>query len=123
MGAFFIGMWIFYSIFGLWIYHKIFTVYYTNLSGGIMKELVMSVFFGVIMSALTLHFWKISIVILLILGFVFSMKAEEKNKKIAIIAVFIVISIFVGVLGNDVNHMNEENDVNSQTSTTTESDL
>ncbi len=114
-GAILIGMWIGYAILGLWIYHKVFTVYYASASNGLMKELVYAAFFGFIMTFVTLHFWKISIVVLLILGLILTTKVEDKSKKITIIAVFIVISIFIGMLGKDINSTDTDDNTTSQT--------
>lgn len=114
-GAILIGMWIGYAILGLWVYHKVFTVYYASASNGLMKELVSAAFFGFIMTIITLHFWKFSIVALLILGLMLAAKAEDKSKKITIIVVFIVISIFIGMMGKDINSTDTDDNTTSQT--------
>lgn len=113
-GAILIGMWIGYAILGLWIYHKVFTVYYASASNGLMKELVY-VAFSVLL-------WHLSHCILE--NFYCSItnsgsdshyKVEDKSKKITIIAVFIVISIFIGMLGKDINSTDTDDNTTSQT--------
>lgn len=119
MGTILIGMWIVYAILGLVLYHKIFTVYYGNLFNGLLGELVSAAFFGFIMSFLTLHFWKIAIIILLIVGLILAAKAQEGSKKAIIIVVFVIISILIGILGNDINNMGNEDNSSSQTTVQT----
>lgn len=99
-------LWIVFSI-GVWvIYHKIFTVYYFNLSQGLMKELFLSAFVGMILTGLTLHFWWLTAIILLLVGFGFSTKTENPSGKKVIIVVFAIAAIVVAIVGISTKSQN-----------------
>lgn len=99
MSGIVVVLWIVFSI-GVWIiYHKIFTVYYFNLSQGLMKELFLSAFLGMILAGLTLYFWWLTAIILLLVGFGVSGKAENPSGKKAIIVVFAIAAIVVAIVG------------------------
>lgn len=92
-------LWIIFSI-GTWIaYHKIFTVYYFSLSQGLMKELFLSAFIGGILTALTLYFWWVAAIILLLVGVGVSGKTENLSGKKAIMVVFVIAAIVVAIVG------------------------
>lgn len=99
MSGIVVVLWIVFSI-GVWItYHKIFTVYYFNLSQGLMKELILSAFLGGILTALTLYFWWITAIILLLVGVGVSGKTENPSGKKAIMVVFAIAAIVVAIVG------------------------
>lgn len=99
MGNIVIVLWLVFSI-GVWIvYHKIFTVYYFNLSQGLMKELILSAFLGALLTALTLYFWWIAAIILLLVGVGVSGKTENSSGKKAIMVVFCIAVIVVAIVG------------------------
>lgn len=99
-------LWIVFSI-GVWvIYHKIFTVYYFNLSQGLMKELLLSAFAGLILTGLTLHFWWLTAIILLLVGVGVSGKTENPSGKKAIIVVFAIAAIAVAIVGISAKSQN-----------------
>ncbi len=92
-------LWIVFTI-GVWIvYHKIFTVYYFNLSQGLIKELILSAFAGIVLTGLTLYFWWITAIILLLVGLGASGKTENPSGKKAIITVFVIAAIAVAIVG------------------------
>lgn len=100
-------LWIVFSI-GVWIaYHKIFTVYYFSLSQGLMKELILSAFLGALLTALTLYFWWVTVIILLLVGVSVSGKTENPSGKKAIIVVFAVAAIVVAIVG--INYKSQVN--------------
>lgn len=99
MSGIVVVLWIVFSI-GVWItYHKIFTVYYFNLSQGLMKELILSAFLGGILTALTLYFWWVTAIILLLVGVGGSGKTENPSGKKAIMVVFAIAAIVVAIVG------------------------
>lgn len=99
MGGIVVVLWIIFSI-GVWVvYHKIFTVYYFNLSQGLMKELILSAFLGALLTALTLYFWWVTVIILLLAGVGASGKTENPSVKRTIIVVFGVAAIVVAIIG------------------------
>ena len=77
------------------LYHKIFEVYYFDLGHGLLKELGVSFFLGIIMTGLTFHFWWLTAIIIIIAGLVF--KSKFSNNIPFIIAV--VLAIIVAILG------------------------
>ncbi len=98
-GTVIVILWIIFSI-GTWIaYHKIFTVYYFSLSQGLMKELLLSAFIGGILTALTLYFWWVAAIILLLVGVGVSGKTENPSGKKAIMVVFVIAAIVVAIVG------------------------
>lgn len=76
-------------------YHKIFEVYYFNLGHGLWKELCVSFFLGLIMTALTFYLWWLTAIIIVIAGLAF--KKKVSNNAPLIIA--IVIAVIVAILG------------------------
>ncbi len=85
---------------GVWItYHKIFTVYYFSLSKGLMKELLMSLFLGMILTALTLYFWWVTAIVLLLAGLGLSGKTENPAGKKAIMIAFLIAAVAVAIVG------------------------
>lgn len=92
-------LWIVFSI-GVWIlYHKIFTVYYFSLSQGLMKEFLISAFVGMLLTELTLYFWWLSAIILLLVGVGASGKAESPTGKKTVMAVFVAAAVIVAIVG------------------------
>lgn len=92
-------LWVVYSI-GVWIvYHKIFAVYYFNLAQGLMKELFLSAFLGMILTGLTLSLWWLAAIILLLVGLGASGKAQTSSGKHTIIAIFAIAAIIISIVG------------------------
>lgn len=99
-------LWIVFSI-GVWItYHKIFAVYYFNLSQGLMKELFLSAFVGLILTGLTLNYWWIAAIILLLVGLGVSGKTDNPSGKKAIMVVFVIAAIVVSIVGISTKSQN-----------------
>lgn len=99
MGGIVMVLWIVFSI-GVWItYHKIFAVYYFNLSQGLMKELFLSALGGLILTGLTLNYWWIAAIILLLVGLGVSGKTENPSGKKAIMVAFAIAAIVVAIIG------------------------
>lgn len=109
MSGIILVLWIAFSI-GVWItYHKIFSVYYFNLSQGLMKELILSAFFGGVLTALTLYFWWVTVIILLLVGLGVTGKTENPSGKKAIVAVFAIAAIVVAIVGISYKSQVNEN--------------
>ncbi len=82
------------------IYHKIFDVYYFGGAGkGIMKELIGSFLAGLMLTALTLYYWWIADIIIILVGLGFAGKSENPQTKKVILGAFVVLAIVVAVLG------------------------
>jgi len=93
-----LGIFIFYFIMCLVIYHSVFQVYYLDLQGGLMTEMVGSFIVSAILVALTLTYWPVAAIIIVICGLAFAARMEGTAKTVCI-AVFIVIAIVVSVVG------------------------
>lgn len=74
MKILFLFVWILCS-FALWyIYHKLFVVFYTDVTMGCGKEIVVSGFLGIFLTALIFYYWYISFLIIALLIFAFLKK-------------------------------------------------
>ena len=101
-------LWIGWTIALLVLYHKVFSVYYFNLSRGLMKEIIGACFFGAIMTGVTLAFWYVSAIIIIIIGLSISSKVKSKAPVIIAIICAIIVS-FMGAsatMGNGVESAN-----------------
>lgn len=106
-------LWIVFSI-GVWItYHKIFSVYYFSLSQGLMKELLLSAFLGMILTGLTLTFWWLTAIILLLVGLGVSGKTENPSGKKAIMVVFAIAAVVVAIVGISFKSQTNSPDVDA----------
>ncbi len=95
-------MWIIYSLLFLVIYHKIFSVLYFNLFNGILREFIIAVFTGAIMTGATLWFWQIAVVIILVIGFLAANSAGNPLGKMPVIVIFVILAGVVGIMGYKV---------------------
>ena len=69
-----ISLWIFCSL-AVWIiYHNLFCVIYFDLFNGCLKELIVALFLGTILTAVVIRYWLVFIFIVMLLGFVFIKK-------------------------------------------------
>lgn len=108
-------LWIVYSI-GVWIiYHKMFTVYYFNLSQGVMKELFLSALLGLLLTGLTLSLWWLAAIILLLVGLGVSGKAQTPSGKHAVIVVFAIAAIIISIVGISFKSQSDRTEVGAAT--------
>ncbi|WP_022755757.1 YARHG domain-containing protein [Butyrivibrio fibrisolvens] len=110
---------IFYTIASLVIYHKIFTVYYFgSLTNNLLKELFGAFLAGLILTGLTLYFWWLAAIIIVLVGLGFAGKADNPQGKKVIIGVFVVFAIIVAFVGynfkRQVEQKQEENNNNTE---------
>ena len=85
------------------MYHKVFSVYYFNLSRGLMKEVVGACMLGAIMAGVTLAYWYVSAVIIIVIGLSVSSKMKSKVPIIiaVICAIFLSFVGFTATMGDD----------------------
>lgn len=95
MDTIIIILWIVWIILTLIAYHTIFEVYYFSLSHGLIKELFWAGFIGLLMTGLTLYFWYVAAVIILLIGL--STMSKTHNKVPLIIAIIAII--FIAIIG------------------------
>lgn len=99
-------LWIFWMVV-LWVaYHKIFEVYYFNLGNGLMKEFLGTMFGGFLMTALTLYFWWVAAIIIILVG-LSAMKKMDSKAPLVFAIIGAIIIAFVGI--DYKNSMNENN--------------
>lgn len=114
-----LAMWIFYSVLFLVIYHKIFSVMYFNLLNGIYREFIVAVLTGAIMTGITLWFWQIAVVVILIIGFVVSNSPGNPLGRAPVLVIFIILAVVIGIMGYKVRSAGEK----SQDAVTTEEQI
>ncbi len=92
-------LWIGFSI-GAWVlYHKIFTVYYFSVTRGLMKELGTALIVGLMLTAITLYFWWLTAIIIVLAGYSVAGKVGDADKKKKSITAFIIVAVIVAIVG------------------------
>ena len=109
------GLWIFYVIAILVMYHKVFDVVYFDLGRGLMKELVIAAFGGMILAAITVKFWVLSAIIIIITGLVCRGKFDDPAAKNTVLVIAVIIAIVISSLGIKVNKNQKQQDANNET--------
>ncbi len=84
-----------YFILGFIVYHRIFDVVYFDLGRGCMQEIIGCIFFSAIMTVISIVFWPIAVVILLVVAFVI----YNKSKNVFLAALFVIFAIFTTITG------------------------
>lgn len=116
-GAVMFGLVILYTILLLYWYHKSrVVVYFGNKLATQVKELCVAFFVALILMALTLNFWYIAVIIIILCAIGLVSKTYEESKKVVIIVATVVICFFVGKAGitynsyeKQSNEMKEQN--------------
>lgn len=106
MGNLLIGLWIFWAIAYLVFYHKIFRVYYFDLTRGIIQELFTASIVATVMLIITLKFWWIAAIVVIIIGLSASAKAENKGPLV----IAVIVAVVIAILGNNVGKSSESSD-------------
>ena len=114
------GLWIFYVIAILVMYHKVFVVVYFDLGRGLMKELVIAAFGGMILAAITVKFWVLSAIIIIITGLVCRGKFDDPAAKNTVLVIAVIIAIVISSLGIKVNKNQKQQDANNETTVSQE---
>ncbi len=92
-------LWIIFTILGFLSYHAVFEVWYFNLTRGIIAELMWAVIFGAIMTVLSLGFWYVTCIILVIIGLALGAKTKKGFGKLLVRIAFIGTALFIAVVG------------------------
>lgn len=108
----FLIMWVVYLVIAWILYHKIFDVVYFDLKAGCMGELVGCGIIGMILAYCTLHFWKISILIVVIVSVIAFLCCKTAESKGLVIIAAIILMIVVAVAGIKFNKDIKEKDEN-----------
>lgn len=104
-------IWIIWIVVLLIFYHKIFTVHYFNLGSGLLKELIIAAILGLIMASLSLKYWWLTAIIIIIFGLGMAKKTSNNLVLIGCIILVVVIAI-TGIRFKKT--MNEEEEAESQ---------
>lgn len=101
------AIWIVYIILLLVAYHKIFDVIYFDTFNGLLRELVISAIIAIVLAGITIMYWWISAIILLLIGL--GLGFSYKEYTVGIIIAFVILAIFISIFGYRVNKRNKEN--------------
>lgn len=108
-------IWLFYVIALLVLYHKVFEVYYFDLGHGILKEIVTACFLALLLTGITMKWWYIAVIIIVIVGLSCMGKVEDPGAKKMVAGIFLVIAIVIAIMGINVNK-NADSDTEIQDS-------
>lgn len=113
-----IGIWLAYVVIGLVIYHKVFNVVYFDLSGALLKELGGAIAFATIMMWITIKFWLVAAIVLVVIGLLLSSKSGSRG----LFVLFIIVAIIVSYVGHGFDEYQREkmNEQNNESITQTE---
>lgn len=85
-----------------------------------MKELVIAAFGGMILAAITVKFWVLSAIIIIITGLVCRGKFDDPAAKNTVLVIAIIIAIVISSLGIKVNKNQKQQDANNETTVSQE---
>lgn len=111
-------VWFFWTIALLILYHKVIAVYYFDLLNGLLKELVVSALLGGIMTGLTLMYWYVAAIIIIIIGL--SARGKVGNK--ALVAA-LVLAVFVAIMGIKLHNSSSREDAEDEVEMDTFADV
>lgn len=94
-------LWIFFVVVWMVFYWKSVVLIF-NLSGAIVQSLLVSCLGGTITMLLTLYFWKLAVVLILLIGLCMAVKAVTTTGKGIAIVLAIIIAIIVGSVGHGI---------------------
>lgn len=99
---------ILYMILGLVIYHSIFDIWYFNFGKQLIGEIFGAFLFGAIMTGITLKFWGLALVIIILIGFIMAAKVNNPTGKKIVIGIFVVVAIITAITGIKYNRQEKE---------------
>lgn len=91
-------LWVVWTVALLILYHKVFAVYYFDLGNGLLKELVGAAILGAVMAALTITYWYVSAIIIIVIGL---MVCGKVNNKIPLV-IAVIFAVFIAIVGASV---------------------
>lgn len=89
-------------------------VYFGNAGEQILSEIFKTFFLGFVLSVLTVYFWWIAVIAVLIVGAIVALtKAKGPGTRIYYFGIFVVIAVVIGIIGffakKDITH-NDDNE-------------
>ncbi len=104
-----------YMILGLVIYHSIFDIWYFNFGKALITEIFGAFLFAALMTGLTLKFWWIALIIIILMGLVMSAKVQNPTGKKVVLGVFVVIAVITAITGINYNRQEKEKESDKMT--------
>jgi hypothetical protein len=104
-----------YMILGLVIYHSIFEIWYFNFGKAMIKEIFGAFIFALLMTGLTLKFWWLALIIIVLIGLVLSAKVQNPTGKKVVLGVFVVVAVITAIAGINYNRQDKEKESDKMT--------
>lgn len=104
-----------YMILGLVVYHSIFDIWYFNFGKALIKEIFGAFLFAALMTGLTLKFWWIALIIIILIGLVMSAKVQNPTGKKVVLGVFVVVAVITAITGINYNRQEKEKESDKMT--------
>ena len=98
-----------YMILGFVIYHSIFEIWYFNFGKALLSEIFGAFIFGLFMTGLTLRYWYVGIIIIILIGLVLAGKIQNPNGKKFVVGLFVVVAVITAITGANYNRKEKEN--------------
>lgn len=103
-----LGLWAVFTIVSWIVYHKVFAVYYFDFLRGIIKEFIISVLAGAVLTVLSLYFWQVSVIIIILIGIAAVSKVSTPTMKLLTIIAFIVLAVVISIVGTEFKEKTDE---------------
>ena len=99
-----------YIVVGLFIIYAVLAfVFSYNAVDGVVGALVSCIFIGALLTGLTLYFWKVALVIIILVGLGKIMECESSEGRIAVGIITVIVAVMIVVAGKSfVKGMKEE---------------
>lgn len=104
-----------YAIALLVFYHKIFSVFYFDLFKGLLGEIFWCIVLGGILAFLTISFWMVAAVIIIVVGLIAAGRSGNKTP----IAIAVILAIIIAVMGNSIKKNSKSSDSSSNSEEST----
>lgn len=76
------------------------TIYFGNVGQQMLTEFFKALFVGFILSIITISFWWIAVIVILIAGLIIAFtKAKRPAQRAGFFGIFVVLAIVVGIVG------------------------
>lgn len=98
-----------FTIVSFVIYHKIFNMVIYFGKGGILREVIGCFLSGIILTTITLYFWKIVLVIIILVALVGIAKYKDLTIRVLIGVLAVFLGIVIVLTGRQVENLSESN--------------
>ena len=98
-----------YTVLAFVLYHRVFDViYFGGAISSIFKELIICILFGVLMTMLTLYYWKIVLAVVIVAGIGLIITADSTEKRVAFIVLLVIVGIVITVAGTNYRKITDK---------------